>query len=248
MKGWPDYITVTGLVENYDEYGQNYPVGIGDGAARLGSIKTYDMRGRVYWMDDFEAPTLHWTTANGGVGGSQAIVSDYVRNGEQSLGLTANTGGGRISTAQRHLALPRQRKIGTEIHISAENGFDIAKIELFLDDGTTRYRAAIRIDEGAGQLLYIDNNGIFQDSGIDMGLRGDIGHFHALKFVLDYDTQNWMRIMWDDQEIDLSGIGIRQMITTGSRYMELYLSNQGNNVVNARMCFDDCIMTTMEPE
>lgn len=248
MKGWPDYTRVTGLVENYDEFGQNYPVGIGDGAARLGSIKTYDMRGRVWWMDDFEAATLHWPQTTAGVGGAQRPVSDYVRNGEQALGLQANTGVIRHSRAQRHFSLPRNVAIGLELHISNQVNFGLFEAYIVLDDTVQATEASIRIDETLGQLQYLDEFNVYQDTGVNLGLTNVLDQFHALKIVFDYSTDEWIRIMWDQQEVNLNRATMRTFGTVGASYLFVRLNNEGDNVNNARMCFDDFIITTMEPD
>jgi len=248
VKGWPDYVRTTGLVENYDEFAQNYPVGIGDGAARLGSIKTYDMRGRVWFYDDFEAATLHWETENVGVGGAQGLVSDYVRNGEQALGLQANTGAGRVSRAWRIFQIPRNVTIGIELSFSQEANFGTTQMIIVLDDGVQRSFPSIQINEAAEQLQYQNAAGGWTNSGMDIGLFNQPSHFHTTKIVLDYDTDEWMRILYDDQEVDLGREVIQTGGTMGSRYLYAQLYNNGDNVNNAHIRFDDFIITTMEPE
>lgn len=248
MKGWPDYVRTTGLVENYDEYAQNYPVGIGDGAARLGSIKTYDMRGRVWWMDDFEAATLHWLTQNAGVGGAQGLTSNYVRNGEQALELQANTGAGRRSGAVRIFQLPRSIPIGLEFHFSQEANFGIIEMSIAVDDAVNRTIASFRIEEATGQLQYTNAAGGWTNSGLQLGLSDVLCHFHSVKIVFDYDTDEWIRILYDDQEIDLERESMEIIGTTGNRYLVVAIDNDGDNVNNARAIFDDVIITTMEPD
>ena len=248
VKGWPDYTRVTGLVENYDEFAQNYPVGIGDGAARLGSIKTYDMRGRVWWMDDFEAATLHWRTANIGVGGTQTLSSNNVRNGEQALLLQANTGAIRHSQATRTLPLPRQDKIGIEQHVSNETGFGTLEFRIRIDENGDRVYPWMRLDGATNELHYLDENNIYQNTGINAELTNNLDHFHALKCVINYETATWTRIMWDSQEIDMTGIPMRQDALGGARAMHIEYDNFGDNVGNSCAYIDDVILSIMEPE
>ena len=248
MKGWPDYTRVTGLVENYDEFEQNYPVGIGDGAARLGSIKTYDMRGRVWFYDDFEAATLHWQPESIGVGGAQRLVSDYVRNGEQALGLQANTGVGHQSSVWRVFELPRSVPIGLEFHFSQEANFGIIRMSIAVDDAVNRTIASFRIEEATGQLQYRNQGGGWTDSGLQTGLSDVVSHFHSVKIVFDYETDEWIRIMHDSQEADLNHEAMELIGTTGDRYLLVAIDNDGDGVNNARAIFDDLIITVMEPD
>ena len=248
MKGWPDYTRVTGLVDNYDEFAQNYPVGIGDGAARLGSIKTYDMRGRVWWMDDFEAATLHWGTSSSGTGGTQRLSSDYARTGEQSLRLQANTGAIRQSAAAHRLPLPRERKIGIEQHISNEAGFDTLEARINVDLNGDRVSPWLKLYEPDLVLFYLDHNNIYQPTGIDTGLTNDLDHFHSMKAVIDYKTNTWVRIMWDAQEIDMTGIPLRHTALGGRSSMYIQYDNIGDNIGNSNIYIDDVILTIMEPD
>jgi len=248
VKGWPDYVRTTGLVENYDEYAQNQAVGIGDGAARLGSIKTYDMRGRVWFYDDFEAAALHWPATNVGVGGAQHLVSDHVRNGEQALGLQANTGAGRQSRVFRVFQLPRSIPLGVEVSFAEEVNFGMITMVIDLDDSMQRTIASIRVDEAAGQLQYQSDGGGWTNSGVQLGLSHNLSHFHTVKTVFDYNTDERLRILYDDQEVNLNREAMWTPVTLGARYMVVRLRNDGDNVNNARVRFDDFIITTMEPE
>jgi len=248
VRGWPDYTNVTALVDNYDEFGQNYPVGGGDIAARLGSIKTYDMRGRVYWMDDFEAAVLKWKTFGLGAGGSQALTTDYARNGNQSVKLTSNIGPPNISSIRHEIALPRNVKMGFEVHISMAAGFNLMDIEALLADGSTISHATVRIDEVTNQLLYLDEHDIFVDTGLDLCLSTYEDHFHAIKLVWDYETDEWLRIMYDHQELNLHRAAMRNNAWFFWPAATLSISNYGDNVNNVPVYVDDAILTVMEPE
>lgn len=248
MKGWPDYTRVTGLVENYDEFAQNYPVGIGDGAARLGSIKTYDMRGRVYWMDDFKASILKWPTFSVGVGGSQRLSTYRARNGNQSVEFVSNTGVVRDSYMQHWVALPREVTIGAETHISLAANFGRATFTVRLYDGVNRCTASINIDEAANQIQYLDEFGAYADTGFNPGLTGATEHFHAIKMVWDYDTDEWLRVMYDHQELNLNREAMQNPGWPVPPAAQILVGNGGDGVNNVPIYVDDFIMTTMEPE
>ena len=248
MRGWPDYTRVTGLVDNYDEFAQNYPVGIGDGAARLGSIKTYDMRGRVWWMDDFEAAVLKWRPDTLGTGGSQGLTTDYARNGNQSVKIVTSTGTLRSSGIIRYLSRTRREIIGMECHVAIAANFGSMILACQIRDGTNRTYMGMRIDEAANEVQYRNESGGWTDTGFIPCLSGFEDHFHDVKMVCDYKTDEWIRVMYDHQELALDREAMDTVPNTASCNLipAIYAMGDGSNNVNTYV--DDVIMTIMEPE
>jgi len=248
LKGWPDYTRVTGLVENYDEYAQNYPVGMGDGAARMGSIKTYDMRGRVIFMDDFEATVLKWERANVGVGGSQALDTLHARNGNQSCRLTTNTGAGRQSQITRYIPQPRMARIGLEMSFYIPISFGIFEILLRSFDGGDANYTGVRFVEATRTIEYLDDVGAWVDTGFVWDANNRYGIFNTLKFVIDYQQDEYVRILYNYQELDLTGIPTQWFGWAIDPRMQLMANAVGDNINNIDCYVDDVIATTMEPE
>jgi len=247
LKGWPDYTRVTGLVENYDEYAQNYPVGMGDGAARMGSIKTYDMRGRVWWMDGFEATVLHWNKTNGGVGGSQALDTAHARNGNQSCRLTTNTGAARASMIWHTFPRPAKENIGLEVSIAASMGFGEIEIWLILYDNVSASAAALLIDEAAETISYRNDTPGWTDTGFDWDHYADPGIFQTFKLVQNYHTDEYKRALYNYQELDLTGEPCHILPAAWPAYMYVRINAIGDDLNNVDCYVDDVILTIMEP-
>lgn len=248
MKGWPDYVRTTGLVENYDEFAQNYPVGIGDGAARLGSIKTYDMRGRAIFLDDFEAAVLHWETTNLGAGGSQALDTTHVRNGNQSVKLVTNTGIAPASAISRKFPLPKRERIGIETSLTLENQADNFRIGIDLYDGTDHSLAMLQFRTGWQRIEYWSAARTWVNTGLVWCSDYDPFLFNTIKLVLNYKTNEYVRIMYDYQEIDMTGIPLEVGGGPVIPHMELRYDAVGDTSNNRTAYVDDVILTTMEPK
>jgi len=247
MKGWPDYTRVTGLVDNYDEYGQNYPVGIGDGAARLGSIKTYDMRGRVWWMDDFEAAVLHWKTHTAGAGANVALSTIEARNGNQSVALTSGTGSPKQADIQRIISMPVLKKLGIESHIALPTNFGAFSLRCNIYDGVNRSAMWIYISEATGQLSYVNDAAGWTNLSIPLCLSGDPNHFHDLKLVCDFESDEWLRILWDNKETSMGRESMYASADVSPCRLDIWMQAIGDGSNNTTTYIDDVIITTMEP-
>jgi len=246
VKGWPDYTKVTGIVENYDEFALNYPIGMGDAAARMGSIKTYDPRGRVAWFDDFEATVLHWDTFNLGPDGSQALDTAYCRNGNQGCRLTSNTGVG-TSQIERYLSRPRNMNLGIEIHFSAAANFGYLSFEMYLWDGVHVSSVEMFVSEALQRIEYRNAAGGRTDTGFHACLNGEMTHFHDMKIVYDFAALEYKRVMYDYQELDLTGQGVLSGLSAVQCALLIRINNIGNFTHSAPVYIDDVILTYMEP-
>jgi hypothetical protein len=88
---------------------------LGELAVRLGSIDTFDRRGNVIFLENFEAGYLKWATSINGTGSSVSLVAGIARSGEHSCLLVGGPGVGRFADVTRSVAIPVIGKLGGEI-------------------------------------------------------------------------------------------------------------------------------------
>lgn len=248
MKGWPDYTRVTGLVEDLDEFGDNAPIGIGEGAARLGAIKTFDPRGRVIFQEDFEAAVLHWENNSAGVGGSQALDTAYVRNGNQSCRLTTNTGAGRESSITRYVPQPALKQVGLEVSLCLPVLYGSFVVRLEVYRGGDSIHAAVRFNEALRRIEYYTSLFAWADTGFVYDETFQLGLFNTIKFVADFQHDEYIRLLYNYQELDMKGIPTAWLGWAIWPHMRICLDAVGDNTNNTACYVDDLILTTMEPQ
>ncbi len=109
-----------------DKGGQD--ISLSETASRLGSIDTFDRRGQVLWMDDFEGGISKWTLS-GDAGYTIAASTDYAESGLVSCKMVTNAVLNNYAQIARMMPIPSLSKIGCEFSFIANNNlkgtFDI---------------------------------------------------------------------------------------------------------------------------
>ena len=214
----------------------------------LKGIKTYDMRGRVWWTDDFEATVLKWGTFAAGAGGSQGLSTAQARNRNQSVLLRTNIGMPGRSEIHRHIDRPRKRVIGIEYHLAMAANFGYIEAGCSIFDGTNVSYMGLSIEEAANRIRYRSNPVLATDTGFIPCFTGYEDHFHSMKIVCDFGTDEWIRVMWDHQELALNRIPMTPQINASACHLMLSIDAIGDGFNNANVHVDDVIVTIMEPE
>lgn len=232
-----------------DVYGNPNYVGGGELAARLGSIKHYEKRGEVVFMDDFEGSTFKWIEGGTGTGNSVARSNDIARSGDFSIKMIAGDAVDNYSDIRIQLMLPTQSRLGFEFSFLMKTDIKYIEARLFLYTGTVRQTAYVRYDPQNNKLQYQDNALAWQDIATDVDVyEGSNVLFNTMKLVIDYDAIEYLRLFFNNTEYDLSDIA---MYSTGSSIqyhlmwgIKVYNNKNGSNPY---IYVDDFILTQNEP-
>src|SRR3990167_1185649 len=153
------------MTRSYPDWGRSAPVAtvapladLGELAARLGSINTYDRRGNVAWLDDFEATLNKWGTGGDGTGNAVAISTSRARHGAQSVKLTTGSTGAKESEIFHPEAYPVLGKYGIEYSFVLGSSALYQDVILVHYNGANSYIYQIRYDKGANQLQIVDSS------------------------------------------------------------------------------------------
>lgn len=220
---------------------------MGELATRLGSIVTFDRRGDVVWLDDFESNINKWRIFGTGTGYSALLSSEAARSGGLSAKLvTGITASGHIYIA-RYLPYPVEGNVGSEF--SFVNNTDLQYIILAFDcysglenkEGAVRYRCS---DEALD--IYLPTVG-FTEIATGIELVAATYFFHTLKLVVDLSTNKYVRLLLDSTSYDLSAYSISTAPSVIEPMWIFEITARNRVIGNEAFYIDDVIITQNEP-
>ncbi len=219
---------------------------LGELAIRLGAISSVDRKGSAIALDDFESPLLKWVTAATS-GGSVTLGTTSVRSGSQAIKLFATNSVGAHATIRKYLFPVGIKPQGIEIHFATQSTASLLYIEVTYYDGTNKHEA----------LLYLDFKdrlaGIQQVVGIGtvfatgLVFSSSNHQYEPLKLVMDFDNDEYVRVIIGGTEYDLSAYTIPKTADVSSPfiYLQTYIKNK-DGVGTVSLWLDDFIYTTNE--
>ena len=219
----------------------------GEAAVRLGSIVSHDRRGDVVALDDFEAATLHWGTDLQGAGAAAALDTGHARSGEQCVQLTGGSDGNEFAMIERFYPFPVDGKLGMEISWVPAANIDGFRIRIFVykgAPGATFY--VITWDDAAQTIVGLGDSGDFT---IATSVDFDSEEFmwHTWKLVIDTDAEEYVRLITNNVEYDLSGNKPPTSALTKGPFFNPQIRVNSRTGQNDICRVDDFILTQNEP-
>lgn len=244
--GLPDYAALSPLGQK--PAGPIYTlVDLGELAARLGSIDTFDRRGNVIWMDDFESGIGQWII-DGNVGYSVDWDGNRPKTGGFSCKLTTGPVTDDNIYIQKYIGFPVLSAMGIECSFSGETNWKYLDTCLQLYDGTDFYAATIRYDHVNYKLQYVGADNDYHDIvGGSWACGEEEGYFDTLKFVADFTTGKYKRLLINNQAFDLSKISFYKVAQTAKPLMLALIQLFTGADAAAIGYIDDVIITQNEP-
>ncbi|MBA7597121.1 hypothetical protein ES703_04116 [subsurface metagenome] len=214
-------------------------------AARLGSIDTFDRRGDVIWMDDFESGVQKWRATVWG--GSFAWSADHARSGGFSAKLTTDTGLGDKIELRHFLPIQNLSRIGIELHITTGVNLKQYEIGLKVFTAAISYNPWVRFTAATSTWEYYDGSA-WQPLAPITKLTTDEFIFVPIKMVVDYPNAKYVRLMVNDVKFDLSGYSC-EVGLGGYPWCEalITISNTGDGGNPCTCYLDNVIITQNEP-
>lgn len=220
---------------------------MGELAARLGSIVTFDRRGDVIWLDDFESDVFKWDITFSGLGWEVVQTPTYARNGAFSVKLTTGRTVDQYVRIQHYNAYPVKSNIGLELSMSKDSWPGEFIIFFDLYDGVTHYIAGIRYDITNDDLYrYVDP---LTWTLIDSAFRlyEDADCFNTLKLVVDFVDELYTRFIANNAVYDLSTYPIYSVASPIRAHLEIRIDVISDLAANRSAYVDDVILTQNEP-
>lgn len=220
---------------------------MGELAARLGSIVTHDRRGNVIWLDDFESGIQSWI-GSGDPGYAVTWEGNYSRNGGFCCKLVTDTDAGDEAHIERAFGYPVLSKCGLEFSIAYL--FNCKYLLFRLDMQTTAglYEAEIRYASASHSFEYLGDDGLYHAiPDIVFEPIGGRGQFNTLKVVIGYPSQEYVRLIVDNQKGDLTGLPCDYTGGVAIPYAKVKITIVTLGLGVATAYIDDVIVTQNEP-
>ncbi|MBA7472202.1 MAG: hypothetical protein GH156_00560 [Dehalococcoidia bacterium] len=216
-------------------------------AVRLGSIVSYDRRGDVVWLDDFNSGLAEWELESWGLGKEIAISAVTARSAGFSCKLTAGSDDLHAATIRHILPFPVLSKLGFEFSFTYSNPFKFLELGCYLYFSTYALVALIKYTPETMKLQYQEDAIAWRDIATNVQFLTSDRLFNTMKLVVDAEAETFVRLLVNDAAYPLADIPIYKTffgwIPRGS--MDIYL--EGRALENDIMYIDDVIITQNEP-
>ena len=220
---------------------------VGELAARLGSIDTFDRRGNVVFLESFEEGLSKWTLFHAGTADDILLSTTYPKHGAYSVKLIGGSGVGHYVQIRHREPIPVLSRIGFEFSWAPDSDMSTIEQYLYWYDGTNDYTWAVRYVVSTHALQVRDSAGNWQTITTAWIPSLTYSTSHVWKLVVDLETGEYAFLIVDQNGYDLSAYS-GQFLSAGlGPYLSMdlfYYSTAGKNSV----CYiDDVIITQNEP-
>lgn len=220
---------------------------MGEVAARLGSIVTFDKRGDVIDFDNFEEPLLKWDTYATGSATWPYLYSEDAKSGSQSILLNSGAIAGDYVRIRKGYSVLASKKLGIEISFGCDYGNDYLYLRLTYFDDTNGYITEVKLDLKNNKAYILDEDDNYTEIGvIDVRTKRDF-LYYSMKLVVDFDTLKYIRFLFANTEFDLSAYSLRTEATGGQPRVETLIKTEHISGADSKVRVDDVIWTQAEP-
>lgn len=176
-------------------------------AARLGSIVTFDRRGNVIFMEDFQGSLAKVNTDWPGASGSVAISNERALHGAFSCKLVTLAEAAKFTEVYLRLAYTVLGKLGVEVAWDMVDDSLMDSIEIWfqLYDGTYYHKVAVSWEPSTKKWWYQGVGEWKELSPTQILYSGDVS-FNITKLVVDFVNQEYVRLISNNREYDMSGL------------------------------------------
>jgi len=235
------------VIDSVDAWARMLTIGNAELAVRLGSSVAYDRRGQVFLAESFERGWNRWKPHIQGVGAAIALDPTASVTGGYSAKCTAGTTLGKYSyLLYRRGVLPVGR-IGIEFSFAVPGTVNFVFANVFIDNGIAFYEAKFRWVQ-VGDDLQINVAGLGMTSvGTAKVADADKRRFNTLKGVVDLTTDRYVRLLFNQQEIDISDRAINPGAPGPRPRITIEVGVYGTGGADEIAYIDDIILTFAEP-
>lgn len=242
------------MAHGAEDWGVSAPISIiykvndlGELAARLGSINTFDRRGSVIFQSSFEDGLKPFLTFAFGASSAVGICSTTSRNGPTSCEIGAGPSTDDYAGFRHHNPIPRSTRIGIEVSFASDAPVQTVLVGAVIDDLVINHKPQVEFRWLTGDLVYYDENGIAQAIASGLSYYAYEKLFNTLKLVFDTELREYVHVIFNETEYDLTGIKYYVLAAGATKYFYQVCQVTTKEDDTHWTYFDDLIVTQEEP-
>ena len=175
-------------------------------AARLGSVDTFDRRGNVIWVNNFENGIHGWIMESFGVGNAISWSAESARNGSFCLRMFVPRTAGNWTRASYRLPILVPTETGVEFCFDTPFGTYRYEIHYTLYDGEKKHEAKIQNWAPGHIVRYYGSDELYHDLEPPYYYEREAHLYHHVKLVIDPLTYKYVRLIIDNSAWDMKDI------------------------------------------
>lgn len=216
-------------------------------AARLWSPDTYDRRGEVLFMDQFDYGLSNWSQTGENAGDVASIVAGIPYMGGYCAKLLTAGDDPNLIELHKYISPPVVNKWGFEVAMSFPTDWLTFSIELRRIHEGVLTVGYVGILKSTGVLRILDENTGFETIADVSKHIAAANIYHKLKIVGDFSTGLYERVIFNQVEYDLTSYTMDLVSTDDYIYNDLFISFGGVTLETDYCYIGSIIVTANEP-
>ncbi len=179
---------------------------LGELAARLTHLASFDRTGEVLWWDNFADGLVYWTSELLGTNSSAALA---VRESISSPFVVELVGGTDLSgfaRITRSFPIIELSRLGLDVVYAAPILLGSLAIQIDIQHGTYSNQYGAKLDTVDKTLSYLNSGGTYTVCGLAANVASGSSVMNRIKLVSDEQAASYVRIICNDQTYLLPGI------------------------------------------
>ena len=228
------------ITDPEDSRGNFHQVGNAELACRLGSIDTFDKRGNVILMDDFDCSTLKWIKSYSGADSDVYISNDYAVQGSCSCKLISGVASAPAGIV-KYIHPQILGRIGMEFSFTVDSDTNSVSVNAVYSDGSNEYTYVLTYNHVSNNIII---NGVTVNDSAFI-LESGYVTFHTFKFVFDTNNHKPVRLLINEYDFDISNTAVTVAGSSNS-YLKMSVTHISTGLVDP-IYIDNVIITQNEP-
>jgi len=235
------------VIDSVDAWSQMLSCGNAELAARMGSMITYDRRGQHVYTEQFEKGWGAWAGIGGGTGNAQVLDPEYAVGGGYALKLVGGSDGTNLAHAVAYLPVLPVGVWGFALRFSIYDYVDTLRVSIEREDGAHRHFAKVMFDDADDTVYFRHGDHYYEEAIAPANFERNPRAFNYLKLVADTASDQYVRLLFNEHEVDLSAYPIEILNSVTQPKVVLRIKVYSRDANNDTAWIDDVAVTVNEP-